>query len=131
MQSANLPAVFKNYYLTGVQTQHVVNGQPTQLGNSFVEFNAGVQPQQASCITCHNYAYAGTSAQGAAPSGWPNIGYACNTSGASQSCAGNVPGATTTEDFSWLLNFLMPASADAAKARAHAAAKRPSASVMK
>lgn len=117
MKSANLPAVFNNYFLTGVQTQHVQNGQPTQLGNSFVEFNAGVEPHQASCITCHNYAYAGTTTIGTPLPGWPNVGYACNKPGATASCVTSYPGASgwTSEDFSWLLG-IMPTGSKGAKA---------------
>ncbi len=108
MKAAKLPAVFNNYYLTAAQTEHVVNGQPTQLGNSFVEFNAGVEPHQASCITCHNYAYAGTVNVGFPLTGWPSIGYACNTPGATASCVPSYPGAKTwtSEDFSWLLGIM-------------------------
>ena len=58
MASANLNRAFNNYYLTGVQTQFVNGkGAAIPLGNSFTEFNAGVNPGQASCITCHRYAY--------------------------------------------------------------------------
>jgi hypothetical protein len=136
MQKANLQPVFSNYFLTGVQTQHVLRGQPTQLGNSFVEFNAGVQQGQASCMTCHNYAYSGTTLVGGPPllsasNSWPSIGYACNIPGATQSCAGNVPGATTSQDFSWLLNFMMPANSGATKAQAKAPAKSSSSSSRK
>ncbi len=108
MKAAKLPAAFNNYYLTAAQTEHVVNGQPTQLGNSFVEFNAGVAPHQASCITCHNYAYAGTVNVGFPLNGWPNLGYACNKPGATASCVPTYPGASswTSEDFSWLLGIM-------------------------
>lgn len=107
MKAANLPPAFSNYYLTGVQTQFVVNGQPTQLGNSFVEYNAKVPPQQASCITCHRYAYAGTTSNGEPPKGWPSIGYACNSS-KTANCFPSAGQAWTSEDFSWLLG-IMPA----------------------
>ncbi|MBB2485686.1 hypothetical protein H5407_10695 [Mitsuaria sp. WAJ17] len=57
MDQAGLPPEFRNYRLVGTQTQYE---QPLaskgMLGNSFVEFNALVLPQQASCITCHGYA---------------------------------------------------------------------------
>jgi len=105
MKAANLPAAFSNYYLTGVQTQFVVNGQPTQLGNSFVEYNAGVLPHQASCITCHKYAYAGTTSVGGPPSGWPSIGYACNSS-KTANCFPSAGQSWTSEDFSWLLGIM-------------------------
>jgi len=108
MKATKLPPVFNNYYLTAAQTEYVENGQPVQLGNSFVEFNAGVEPHQASCITCHNYAYAGTVNVGFPLNGWPNIGYACNTPGATASCIPSYPGAKswTSEDFSWLLGIM-------------------------
>ncbi|MCG8466300.1 MAG: hypothetical protein MI750_15845 [Xanthomonadales bacterium] len=57
-----IPPAFRNYRLTGVQTDYdtpIYKDHPAQnwrLGNSFVELNAGVDPQQASCITCHSYA---------------------------------------------------------------------------
>lgn len=57
MDQAGLAPEFRNYRLVGTQTQYE---QPVaskgKLGNSFVEFNAQVLPQQASCITCHGYA---------------------------------------------------------------------------
>lgn len=57
MDQAGLAPEFRNYRLVGVQTDY---DQPVatkgMLGNSFVEFNAQVLPQQASCITCHAYA---------------------------------------------------------------------------
>ncbi|MBV9403986.1 MAG: hypothetical protein JO211_01480, partial [Acidobacteriaceae bacterium] len=56
MASLHLHPAFKNYFLTGVQTQFVDNyGKPIQLGNSFVEFNQRVPPGKSSCITCHQY----------------------------------------------------------------------------
>src|SRR5262245_6217042 len=113
MQSAGLHPAFNNYFLTGVQTQFVTSqGSAIPLGNSFVEFNAGVFPHQASCITCHKYAYNenGVFAPnfGGPPTGYPNVGYACNT-GQTGNCI--PPTGTTgwiTEDFSWMLG-LMPA----------------------
>jgi hypothetical protein len=124
MTSAKLPAAFKNYYLTGVQTQFVKNGQPTQLGNSFVEFNAGVEPHQASCITCHKYAYAGTTNIGFPLNGWPNIGYACNATGATANCLPPTGNKWTSEDFSWLLG-IMPS--DASGSAPKASSKHPAA----
>ncbi|MGH8479459.1 MAG: hypothetical protein ACREXK_07780, partial [Gammaproteobacteria bacterium] len=114
MAAAHLNQAFNNYFLTGVQTQFVSNGKAVPLGSSFVEFNAGVLPGQASCITCHRYAYfdgkqppAGQPEDnfGGAPSGWPNVGYACNT-GQSANCTPVVPN-STSQDFSWMLG-LMP-----------------------
>ena len=61
LDAANIDSAFYNYRLTGVQTHFtdgatVINGGNTykyNLVSSFVEYNAGVQPGQASCITCH------------------------------------------------------------------------------
>jgi hypothetical protein len=122
MKSAKLPAAFSNYYLTGVQTQFVINGQATQLGNSFVEFNAGVQPHTASCITCHKYAYAGTTNVGFPLNGWPNIGYACNTPNATNNCLPPPGDKWTSEDFSWLLGIMPQSVGGAASKSVH---KRP------
>ncbi|UXI67059.1 hypothetical protein [Tahibacter amnicola] len=115
MASANLNKAFNNYYLTGVQTKFVdAAGKPIPLGNSFVEFNAQVPPGQASCITCHKYAYFDGEQQSpennfggppAQPKGWPSIGYACNT-GQTGNCTPVTPG-STSQDFSWMLG-LMP-----------------------
>jgi hypothetical protein len=116
MSAAGLNPVLKNYYLTGVQTQFVDgSGKPVPLGSSFVEFNASVPPGQASCITCHKYAYfdgkdpgKGSPEDnfGGSPGGnWPNIGYACDT-GQSGNCTPVVPN-STSQDFSWIL-ALMP-----------------------
>lgn len=99
MKSKNLSAAFNNYFLTGVQTQFVDSkGVATQLGNSFVEYWAGVKPGQASCITCHSYAVLQTNppteiGQGA-PTG-PQIGPGATLS------AGQV-----RQDFSWMLAFV-------------------------
>lgn len=114
MKAANLAPAFNNYYLTGVQTQFVRNGgEPTLLGNSFVEFNAGVQPGQASCITCHKYAYAGTSSVGSPLLGWPSTGYACNTS-QTANCLPPPGNNWTSEDFSWLLGIMPQSTNDTA-----------------
>lgn len=115
MSAAGLNAAFSNYYLTGVQTEFVSNGQPVPLGNSFVEFNAGVSPGQASCITCHRYAYfdgkqppAGQPEDnfGGPPNGWSSVGYACNQPNPTANCTPVVAG-STSQDFSWMLG-LMP-----------------------
>ena len=115
MSAAGLNAAFSNYYLTGVQTEFVSNGQPVPLGNSFVEFNAGVPPGQASCITCHRYAYFDGKNPGAGnpednfggpPNGWSAVGYACNQPNPTGNCTPVVAG-STSQDFSWMLG-LMP-----------------------
>lgn len=112
MASANLNKAFNNYYLTGVQTQFVDGkGAAIPLGSSFVEFNAGVNPGQASCITCHRYAYFdGTQKSpennfGGPPNGWPAVGYACNKN-QNGNCTPVTPN-STNQDFSWMLG-LMP-----------------------
>jgi hypothetical protein len=116
MAAFGLDPAFKNYYLTGVQTQFVDgNGKAIPLGSSFVEFNAGVPPGQASCITCHKYAYFDgkdpgkgnpeDNFGGSPGGGWPNIGYACNTN-QNGNCTPVVPN-STSQDFSWMLG-LMP-----------------------
>ena len=125
MAEAHLNPAFNNYFLTGVQTQFVDNyGKPIQLGNSFVEFNQGVQPGKSSCITCHQYAnFDGKQPPrgepednfGRPPHGWPSIGYACNQN-QNGNCTPVVPN-STTQDFSWVLG-LMPYSDAGAKAPA-------------
>jgi len=116
MADFKLNSTFSNYYLTGVQTQFVdAKHKPIPLGNSFVEFNAGVSPGQASCITCHKYAYFDGKKPapgnpednfGGAPDGWANIGYACNAKNPKGNCTPVVP-KSTSQDFSWMLG-LMP-----------------------
>ena len=105
---AALDPSFKNYRLTGTQTDY---NQPSasngNLGNSFVEFNAQVDPQQASCITCHNYAQRttvamkgvpiGTTPQGSAPAGSASVGTPTP-----------LPTAYKPLDFSWFLAFGVP-----------------------
>jgi len=125
MATAHLNPAFHNYFLTGVQTQFVSgDGKPTQLGNSFVEFNTGVPPGQSSCITCHRYAYfdgkqppQGTPEGnfGRPPRGWPAIGYACNRN-QNANCTPVTPN-STSQDFSWMLG-LMPYANAGAKAAA-------------
>jgi hypothetical protein len=114
MAEAHLHPAFSNYFLTGVQTEFVDNyGKPTQLGNSFVEFNQGVPPGKSSCITCHQYAHfdGKQPAQGEPennfgkpPHGWPSIGYACNQN-QNGNCMPEVP-RSTTQDFSWMLGLM-------------------------
>jgi hypothetical protein len=120
MAAAHLNPAFNNYFLTGVQAEFVSGGQPTVLGNSFVEFNQGVPPGKSSCITCHQYAAfdgnrpaPGTPEDnfGRPPKGWPYIGYACNQN-QNDNCIPVVPN-STTQDFSWLLGLMPYSSADA------------------
>jgi len=109
MADFKLNKVFNNYFLTGAQTQFVnAQGRHIQLGNSFTEFNAGVSPGQASCITCHNYAYAGTPAAtiGGPLPNWPSTGYACNQQNPTASCMPPTGNNWTSEDFSWFLGFM-------------------------
>lgn len=115
MADAQLNPAFRNYFLTGVQTEFVdSNGTPTQLGNSFIEFNQNVPPGQSSCITCHQYAFfdgkqpvkgAPEDHYGRPPAGWPSIGYACNKN-QDANCTPAFP-MSTGQDFSWILG-LMP-----------------------
>ena len=131
MAEAHLNPALSNYFLTGVQSQFVDNyGKPIQLGNSFVEFNQGVQPGKSSCITCHQYAnFDGKQPPrgepednfGRPPHGWPAIGYACNQN-QDGNCTPVVPN-STTQDFSWILG-LMPYS-DAVKAPADKSQSTP------
>jgi len=117
MAAAQLHPAFRNYFLTGVQTQFVDNyGKPTQMGNSFVEFNQGVAPGKSSCITCHQYAHfdgkqplqgSPENNYGRPPHGWPSIGFACNQN-QNENCLPELPNATL-QDFSWILG-LMPYS---------------------
>jgi hypothetical protein len=121
----HLNPAFNNYFLTGLQTEFVDNyGKPTQLGNSFVEFNQAVPPGKSSCITCHQYAHfdgkqptlgAPEDNFGRPPQGWPSIGYACNQN-QKDNCLPVIPN-STTQDFSWMLG-LMPYSDEGAKAPA-------------
>jgi len=107
MALAKLNPAFNNYFLTGVQTQFVnAQGTPIPLGNSFTEYNAGVPPGKASCITCHNYAFAGTTNVGFPLNGWPFTGYACNQPNAKVSCLPPSGQNWTSEDFSWLLGIM-------------------------
>lgn len=122
MAAAHLNPAFRNYFLTGVQTLFVDSyGKPTQLGNSFVEFNQGVAPGKSSCITCHQYArFDGKQPPRDAPendfgrplAGWPSIGYACNKN-QNGNCLPESPHATI-QDFSWMLG-LVPYSDAGAK----------------
>jgi hypothetical protein len=119
MAAAHLNPAFNNYFLTGVQTEFVDAGKPTELGNSFVEFNQGVPPGESSCITCHQYAAfdgkrpaagAPESNFGGPPKGWPYIGYACNQN-QNDNCTPVVTH-STTQDFSWVLGLMPYSNAD-------------------
>jgi hypothetical protein len=100
-----LDPAFRNYRLTGTQTAY---NQPTTsggaLGSSFVEFNANVPAQQASCITCHSYAQrqpspppAGSTPPGGAPQGDANVGTPTP-----------LKAKYKPLDFSWFLGFGVP-----------------------
>ena len=108
MDQAGLAPEFRNYRLVGTQTQYE---QPLaskgRLGNSFVEFNAQVLPQQASCITCHGYAAINVALN---PPGQGNGGPIGNGPAVGKPV---IPPPTPTSrweplDFSWMLGF-MPA----------------------
>jgi len=106
MDRAGLAPEFRNYRLVGTQTDY---NQPAatkgMLGNSFVEFNAQVLPQQASCITCHGYAAInvalnppGTGVGGPIGNG-PSIGKPV--------IPPTIPGRHWVPvDFSWMLGFM-------------------------
>jgi hypothetical protein len=120
MQAAQLAPAFNNYFLTGVATQFVDSqGTPAPLGNSFVEFNAQVAPGQASCITCHKYAYfngqkpAGPVEQNfGGPLGsphfpnWPAIGFACYGNPNANCLPPSGTSGWTSQDFSWMLGLM-------------------------
>ncbi len=108
MDQAGLAPEFRNYRLVGVQTDY---NQPVatkgMLGNSFVEFNAQVQPQQASCITCHAYAAINIATNPPGSGSGGPIG--------SGSFVGKpvIPPPTQNAnwqqvDFSWMLGFMPP-----------------------
>lgn len=100
---AALDPSFQNYRLTGTQTEFTDPvASKGVLGSSFVEFNAGVDPGQASCITCHNSALRDPSTGKTLTQGAPY---------------GNQVGPPTAPpgpqwkplDFSWFLGFGVPA----------------------
>lgn len=105
MDQAKLAPAFRNYRLVGVQNDFV-NSNTTPLGNSFVEFNAEVAAQQASCITCHSYARFDSSQT--PPTENPNFGPFPGDPATGQSPAAQPP--WQSQDFSWLLGIL-PAEA--------------------
>ncbi len=74
---ANSPLA--SYVLVGTQTNYVdSNNLAIPLGSSFTEFNAGVLPQQASCITCHDFAMVSNGATPVTPPGAPFPAFAGN-----------------------------------------------------
>jgi hypothetical protein len=96
MTQAGLAKEFFNYRLTGIQTAYLDSGnKPIELGNSFVEFNAGVLPHQASCITCHSYAQGNKNGTEDVFFGPPHIGN-----------PRPVPAGNFMQDFSWMLGFM-------------------------
>lgn len=101
MDQAKLASAFKNYRLVGVQN-NFVDSNTTPLGNSFVEFNAEVPAQQASCITCHSYARFNSSTT--PPQENPNFGPFPGDPATGQSPAAQPP--WQSQDFSWLLGIL-------------------------
>lgn len=101
MDQARLAPAFRNYRLVGVQN-NFVDSNTTPLGNSFVEFNAEVPAQQASCITCHSYARFDSSQT--PPQENPNFGPFPGDPATGQSPAAQPP--WQSQDFSWLLGIL-------------------------
>jgi hypothetical protein len=109
MVEAGLPKQFHNYRLVAAQSTYVdASNNAIQLGNSFVEFNAGVLPHQASCITCHSYAMVSTANQEN-----PNFGNFPGTPPIGTPGKAPLPaqggGTWVSQDFSWMLG-IMPAS---------------------
>jgi hypothetical protein len=105
MDGANLAQAFSNYRLTGAQTDFV-DTDTTPLGNSFVEFNAQVPAQQASCITCHSYAQFDSSQT--PPVENPNFGAFPGTPPVGQPVTSQPPvppGTWQSQDFSWMLGI--------------------------
>ena len=109
MMQAGLPKQLFNYRLVGAQSDIVdSSGAAIQLGNSFTEFNAGVSPHQASCMTCHAYAMTSTTAIEN-----PNFSNFPRTPPIGRPGEAPLPapggGTWVTQDFSWMLGIL-PAS---------------------
>lgn len=105
MDQAGLPTEFRNYRLVGTQTTYSDPKGTKKLGNSFVEYNASVPAQQASCVTCHSYAMMNTATS--PPSENPNFGAFPGTPPV------GTPGAPPAgnwikQDFSWLLGIMPP-----------------------
>lgn len=105
MAGAGLAAAFQNYRLVGIQTDFR-DSKMTHMGNSFVEFNAGVPAQQASCITCHSYAQLNTAVT--PPVENPNFGNFPGTPAVGVPVTKQPPvppGTWQSQDFSWLLGI--------------------------
>jgi hypothetical protein len=105
MDQAGLPPEFRNYRLVGIQTVYDDPKGTKMLGSSFVEYNAGVPAQQASCITCHSYAMMNTASN--PPSENPNFGPFPGTPPIGTPGA-PPPGNWLKQDFSWLLGIMPP-----------------------
>jgi len=106
MDQAGLPKELRNYRLVGAQTDY---NQPVAskglMGNSFVEFNATVPPQQASCITCHAYAAINVAVNPPGQGGGGPIGNAPATG--KPQIPPVIPGRHWVQlDFSWMLGFM-------------------------
>ncbi|HSR96041.1 MAG TPA: hypothetical protein VLM79_03170 [Kofleriaceae bacterium] len=106
MTEAGIGKQFGDYRLVAAQSAYVdANNNPIQMGNSFVEFNAGVLPHQASCITCHSYAMTSTTAQEN-----PNFGAFPNTPSIGTPGPAPLPaqggGTWVAQDFSWMLGIM-------------------------
>lgn len=110
MTEAGLPKAFLNYRLVGTQTAYLDSSNtPVQMGNSFVEFNAGVAPHEASCMTCHSYATLNTTSLNENQQG-PHPPYPPAAGAPKIPAIGTpVPPAGKTwlaQDFSWMLGFI-------------------------
>ncbi len=106
MDQAGLAKEFRNYRLVGVQTEY---NQPVAtkglMGNSFVEFNAQVPLQQASCITCHAYAAINVALHPPGQGVGGPIGNAPATG--KPQLPSTIPGRHWVPlDFSWMLGFM-------------------------
>jgi hypothetical protein len=108
MKRAGLAKELLNYRLVAAQTEFTdASGNAVQLGNSFTEFNAGVEPHQASCMTCHAYALVSTT-------GNENPNFGNFPGGPTIGKPGTAPlpaqggGTWVSQDFSWMLG-IMPA----------------------
>lgn len=105
MDQAGLPVEFRNYRLVGIQTTYSDPAGSKKLGNSFVEYNASVPAQQASCVSCHSYAMMNTATN--PPTENPNFGAFPGTPPIGT--PGKPPaGNWVQQDFSWLLGIMPP-----------------------
>ncbi|MCY7330421.1 MAG: hypothetical protein LH618_17865, partial [Saprospiraceae bacterium] len=105
MDQAGLPAEFRNYRLVGIQTTYSDPNGTKKMGNSFVEYNASVPAQQASCVGCHSYAMMNTATN--PPAENPNFGAFPGTPPIGN--PGKPPaGNWIKQDFSWLLGIMPP-----------------------